>query len=64
MIHVKQTLSDKIFNWFSSVKEWFQSAFGPDENAKDKSLYERYWWLPDVFSLIALVVAIVCHFSK
>lgn len=25
---MKQTLSDKFFNWFGSVKEWFQSAFG------------------------------------
>lgn len=55
MIHVKQTLSDKIFNWFSSVKKWFQSAFGPDENAKDKSFYERYWWVDE------LAVAIMYH---
>lgn len=55
MIHVKQTLSDKIFNWFSSVKEWFQSVFGLDENAKDKSFYERYWWVDE------LVVAIMYH---
>lgn len=55
MIHVKQTLSDKIFNWFSSVKEWFQSVFGPDENYEDKSFYERYWWVHE------LVVAIMYH---
>lgn len=61
---MKQTLSDKIFNWFSSVKGWFQYVFSSDKNTKDKSFYERYWWLPDVFSLIALVVAIACHFSK
>lgn len=52
---MKQTLSDKIFNWFSSVKEWFQSVFDPDENAKDKSFYERYWWVDE------LIVAIMYH---
>lgn len=32
---MKQTLSDKFFNWFGSVKEWFQNIFERDDNFND-----------------------------
>ena len=32
---MKQTLSDKFFNWFRSVKEWFQNIFERDDNFND-----------------------------
>lgn len=53
---MKQTLSDKFFNWFGSVKKWFQNIFERDDNFNDdKSFYERYWWVDE------LVVAIMYH---
>lgn len=62
---MKQTLSDKIFNWLGSVKEWFQDVFDRDDDFDDdESFYEKYWWLPDIISVIALAVAIASHFSK
>ena len=32
---MKQTLSDNFFNWFRSVKEWFQNIFERDDNFND-----------------------------
>ena len=62
---MKQTLSDKFFNWLGSVKEWFQDVFNRDDDFDDdESFYEKYWWLPDIISVIALAVAIASHFSK
>lgn len=62
---MKQTLSDKFFNWLGSVKEWLQDVFDRDDDFdNDESFYEKYWWLPDIISVIALAVAIASHFSK
>jgi hypothetical protein len=59
---MKQTLSDNFFNWFGSVKEWFQSVFGSDENAKDKSFYERYWWVDEL--VVAIMYRWCCSFIQ
>lgn len=59
LLFMKQTLSDKIFNWFSSLKEWFQDVFSSDKNTEDESFYEKYWWIPCAISVLSLVVAVL-----
>ena len=36
---MKQTLSDNFFNWFRSVKEWFQNIFERDDNFNDDNSF-------------------------
>ena len=65
LLFMKQTLSDKFFNWFGFIKELFPDIFNRDDDFdENETFYEKYWWIPDVISLIALVVAIASHFSR